>query len=363
VPYAPGHGNRLPGSTRAAARDRRRALGTALAVLAVVAAVPLWVSVRELADRPDVDQVALQLAGGRQAACRVLQPNTWFAAAASLSVLKVAVGGPLLPVLVVFAGVLLDRRLSRRSRVRRGDGGTPEVATASELEPGTARRPDIILPPAEVGICALGGGIRSASVTLGALQALREDVLSRARYLVSVWGGGYMTGADAIQRLLVLSNVRLGIWLPNPGFPAELARLQDPEVLVPGGADPLEPGEVMERLNARLSRCAVARAGIEYPEPFSTGPGDPPSAGGILVVAKALLTPDVPYELLAYALKETAFPRQGTADQFFDHEQFDAYRALGFHIGTAAAGAVSGAHAAASTAGEREVTGQGPGGR
>jgi hypothetical protein len=201
-----------------------------------VAAVPLlWVGVRELADRPAVHQVALQLAGGREAACRVLQPgapgcpvagdavrryrsavqadgfllagwvlaglgvfglsalflsgsgarrvarwclggvllaaaadagenlallgglsglggnggdNTWFAAAASLSVLKFAVGGPLLPVFVVFAGVLLARRLSRRSRVRRGDGGTPEVATASELEPGTARRPDIILPPA-----------------------------------------------------------------------------------------------------------------------------------------------------------------------------------------------------------------------
>jgi hypothetical protein len=216
--------------------DRGRALGTALAALAVVAAVPLlWVGVRELADRPDVDQVALQLAGGREAACRVLQPgapgcpvagdavrryrsavqadgfllagwvlaglgvfglsalflsgsgarrvarwclggvllaaaadagenlallgglsglggnggdNTWFAAAASLSVLKFAVGGPLLPVFVVFAGVLLGRRLSRRSRVRRGDGGTPEIATAGELEPGTARRPDIILPPA-----------------------------------------------------------------------------------------------------------------------------------------------------------------------------------------------------------------------
>jgi hypothetical protein len=32
----------------------------------------------------------------------------------------------------------------------------------------------------------------------------------------------------------------------------------------------------------------------------------------------------MPYELLTYALKETAFPRQSTGDQFFDHEQFDA---------------------------------------
>jgi hypothetical protein len=64
-------------------------------------------------------------------------------------------------------------------------------------------------------------------------------------------------------------------------------------------------------------------------------------------VAKALLTRDVPYELLTYALKETTFPHQGTSDQFFDHEQFDAYRALGFHIGTAAAAEVTRGPAAA----------------
>jgi hypothetical protein len=44
----------------------------------------------------------------------------------------------------------------------------------------------------------------------------------------------------------------------------------------------------------------------------------------------------MPYALLTYALKETAFPRQSTGDQFFDHEQFDACRALGHFIGTAA---------------------------
>jgi hypothetical protein len=37
-------------------------------------------------------------------------------------------------------------------------------------------------------------------------------------------------------------------------------------------------------------------------------------------VAKAVLTPKMPYELLTYALRETAFPRQSTGDQFFDHE-------------------------------------------
>ena len=47
-----------------------------------------------------------------------------------------------------------------------------------------------------MGICASGGGVRAGSVALGALQALRaEGLLLRARYLVSVSGGGYMVGA------------------------------------------------------------------------------------------------------------------------------------------------------------------------
>src|SRR5215208_6970651 len=222
--------------------------------------------------------------------------------------------------------------------------------------------------------------------------------------------------AAAVQRLLALSNVRLGTWLPNPAFLAVLGRpgaswrtprlptarrlpyqlreiigaypaegrmllctdgghwenlglvellrhrcrtvvcidasgdappfattlayeelgvritLTDPTDLVPGSADPLEPSEVLERLNARLSRSAILRGTIEYPEPFRLDGEPEGSSTGTLIVAKALLT---------YALKETTFPHQGTSDQFFDHEQFDAYRALGFHIGTTAAAEVT----------------------
>ena len=318
----------------------------------ILLAVPLLAQgYRELRSHDGVDHVALQFAGGREAACRVIQPGAtgcpvpeaeveryaaavradrylvagyvlaglgvfglgglflygsgaqrvarWclggvllagaadslenlallrgldelggaggdgpFGLAASVAVLKFAVGGPLLPVFVVVASVLAARRLHGPSRVvRREDDRPPEIARASDLDPGTTARPDIILPPAvadsstatlsatvgqsgpdvqqelytdegraraareaasvgghpdpdlpgpaqarwhnggrvppgrppaEVGICASGGGIRSASVTLGALQALQRDVLPRARYLVSVSGGGYMTGA------------------------------------------------------------------------------------------------------------------------------------------------------------------------
>jgi hypothetical protein len=278
------------------------------------------------------------------------------------------------------------------------------------------------------------GWVRTSTLEETCKPALRRDVTVQASMAVS--GAAFASAmgrhAAAVQRLLALSNVRLGTWLPNPGFLAELAReyaswrtprlprarrlpyqlreiigaypaegrmllctdgghwenlglvellrhrvrtavcidasgdappfattlseaitlayeelgvritLTDPTGVVPGSADPLEPPDVLERLNARLSRSAVLRGTIEYPEPFQVDGEAAASATGTLIVAKALLTRDVPYELLSYALKESAFPHQSTGDQFFDHEQFDAYRALGFYIGAAAAAEVSG---------------------
>lgn len=50
-----------------------------------------------------------------------------------------------------------------------------------------------------VGICCSGGGIRSASFSLGALQALQEEgTLDRARYVTAVSGGSYIATAFAI---------------------------------------------------------------------------------------------------------------------------------------------------------------------
>jgi len=46
------------------------------------------------------------------------------------------------------------------------------------------------------GFCLSGGGIRSGSVAMGALQTLRSELRS-ARYLVSISGGGYTSGALA----------------------------------------------------------------------------------------------------------------------------------------------------------------------
>lgn len=86
--------------------------------------------------------------------------------------------------------------------------------------------------PAELGICVSGGGIRSASVTLGALQALREKgKLAKARYLVSVSGGGYTTGA--FQLALTGAGPRF-----REGQEAEQAHLATPEnVFAPGSPE------------------------------------------------------------------------------------------------------------------------------
>ncbi|MFJ4778764.1 hypothetical protein [Streptomyces sp. NPDC088762] len=106
--------------------------------------------------------------------------------------------------------------------------------------------------------------------------------------------------------------------------------------LVPGSAEKVEPTEPMAALNTRLSASCLVKGVIKYPEDVEFEAGKPGTRLGTIVFAKASLTPDMPYELLSYALKEKAFPRQSTMDQWFDHTQFDAYRELGYHLGAAA---------------------------
>jgi hypothetical protein len=74
---------------------------------------------------------------------------------------------------------------ARRGRWRRGYN-VPDCA-----------HPHRGLDGQSTGICLSGGGIRAASVALGVLQApeFRTTVVPAARYLVSVSGGGYTSGA------------------------------------------------------------------------------------------------------------------------------------------------------------------------
>lgn len=92
----------------------------------------------------------------------------------------------------------------------------PRVRWAQGFASPSARAKDA------VGICVSGGGIRSATVALGALQALREaGILGQADYLVSVSGGGYTAGG------LQLAMTRATDGLPPGQAPASRATGQD----------------------------------------------------------------------------------------------------------------------------------------
>ncbi|KJY32614.1 hypothetical protein [Streptomyces sp. NRRL S-495] len=111
------------------------------------------------------------------------------------------------------------------------------------------------------------------------------------------------------------------------------------------------------RLAERLSARAVVVGDIVYPWPLELGGSDggPSARHGTLIVAQAVLTPDMPYELHAYAMGDPAFPYDGAGDQWFDHRQFDAYQTLGRYLGEQAGPAVEAALAgtAGGTAAER----------
>ncbi len=95
------------------------------------------------------------------------------------------------------------------------------VRGAASHRPGVSFRPERDAGPDEgrLVICCSGGGIRSASFCLGALQLLSaRKIYDRASSVVGVSGGGYMAAAFHIMRQKV----------PNPYAPGtpELARLR-----------------------------------------------------------------------------------------------------------------------------------------
>jgi hypothetical protein len=70
------------------------------------------------------------------------------------------------------------------------------------------------------------------------------------------------------------------------------------------------------------SHCAVGR--IHYP--------DRRDQASYLIYLKNSLTGDEPEPILNYKTQSAEFPHESTVDQFFDDNQFEAYRALGVHI-------------------------------
>jgi hypothetical protein len=78
--------------------------------------------------------------------------------------------------------------------------------------------------------------------------------------------------------------------------------------------------------NVSGQHCVVGT--IDYPAGASIK-----AETGYLLYCKSSLTGDEPAHLYEYRVKHPSFPHQTTADQWFDEQQFEVYRELGYHIG------------------------------
>ncbi|MEN3361165.1 MAG: hypothetical protein V7637_5147 [Mycobacteriales bacterium] len=153
---------------------------------------------------------------------------------------------------------------------------------------------------------------------LGLVELLRHRC--RVVYCIDASGDSPPLAA-ALAQAIMLADEELGATIT----------LHDPFHLVAGGGEPLSPAGPLSTLSGRLAAKPVITGDIAYP----ARDGHPASTG-TLVVAKACLTGDMPYELLSYAQSNPVFPRDATADQWFNVGQFDAYQAVGRHIGAVA---------------------------
>lgn len=87
-------------------------------------------------------------------------------------------------------------------------------------------------------------------------------------------------------------------------------------------------GDVKKVPATGLSRNHCAVGIITYPQ----------GGAGYLLYCKASVSGDETTHLKEYLSNHSDFPHQSTGDQFFDEQQFEAYRELGYHIGKTAFG-------------------------
>lgn len=92
--------------------------------------------------------------------------------------------------------------------------------------------------------------------------------------------------------------------------------------LIPGSIASDDPAtqNFFERYHVATRGYAIGS--IEYPD----------APHGIIVYVKSTLTTGLPGDLYGYKARNDAFPHQTTLDQFFDEEQFEAYRELGYRL-------------------------------
>jgi hypothetical protein len=176
-------------------------------------------------------------------------------------------------------------------------------------------------------LCTDGGHYEN----LGLVELLRRRCTFI--YCIDASGASQPLG-DALAGAVTLAREELGV---------EITLTNEAFELVPGGWQQLEPSASFTDLNSRLSKGQVTTGNITYPEVARRPGKDDPAAcryeqaRGKIAFAQAVLSPDVPYQLLDFPQADPGFPHDSTGDQFFNAAQFDSYQTLGHVIGTIAA--------------------------
>ena len=92
------------------------------------------------------------------------------------------------------------------------------------------------------------------------------------------------------------------------------------------GLDNLMPGSEVEDVVAKKyggAKKPFAVASIHYQD----------GSKGLLIYVKPSFVKGLPADILGYKTSHEAFPNESTVDQFFDEQQFEAYRELGYCLG------------------------------
>ena len=164
---------------------------------------------------------------------------------------------------------------------------------------------------------------------LGLVELLRRRCTSI--FCIDASGASQPLG-DALAGAITLAREELGV---------DITLTSEALELVPGGWQQLEPADSLTDLNARLSKGEIIVGDITYPAvPRRSRRGGPAcyeESSGVIVFAQAVLTPDMPYELLDFPQGDPGFPHDSTGDQWFNAGQFDSYQRLGHFIGKMAA--------------------------
>jgi hypothetical protein len=173
-----------------------------------------------------------------------------------------------------------------------------------------ARKPNHIIPGFSAGVLGCGYTSKSKFVELsdgGNFDNLGLYELVRRRLKIIFIVDGEEDVASAMPALVsVTQRIR-----DDFGVDIDLDRRVDDLMPSPASGFPAE---------VAFSKSAYFTAKINYPG----------ETAGILVYLKARMIPELGFVVRGFRAKNSDFPNEPTLNQFFEPEQFEAYRTLGF---------------------------------